>query len=86
MILKIFQVVQKLEANPVLNVPSEIVVEVADAVETTKKMGIQVDWIYKILREINTKRDHYAMVWESQSLRNRIAETNRGYQVSLGAD
>lgn len=32
-----------------------------DAVNATAKMGINVEWIDRVLRKISTKRDHFSM-------------------------
>lgn len=44
---------------------------------TAAKMGIQVEWIDKILDEIEAKRDHFSLLHEAWKLSKRIEELER---------
>lgn len=53
---ELFNSIQKLEKFTVLEVPSQVVFEVADIVAIIAKMGVKVEWIYKILGDIAAKK------------------------------
>lgn len=44
---------------------------------TAAKMGIQVEWIDKIVDEIEAKRDHFSLLHEAWKLSKRIEELER---------
>lgn len=45
----------------ILEIPTQVVSEVADVVYNDKK-GIKIEWIDKVLGEIGANRDHYALL------------------------
>lgn len=52
-----------------LDVPDNVALKVARIVAPTKKMGIQVRWIDKVIREISAKRDNFELLCEARLLR-----------------
>lgn len=69
----------------ILNTPTKIILEVADTVKIAEKLGIKVDWNYRILGEID-KKNHFelmkqAQAWETQLL--EFEEANKSSRVKL---
>lgn len=77
----IFHAIQKLEAYTVLDM--QTVFKVVDIVHATKKMGIKVDWIDSILREISTKGIIMRCYSITAELHQGDVEIDRGCQASL---
>lgn len=53
----LFLAVHKFKAHTMLSISPRVIYEVADAVETLVKLGIQIDWTNRILVEINKKQN-----------------------------
>lgn len=47
-----------------LNIPSDVFSELSNTIDVVEKIGMQVDWINKVIREITVKQEHYTMVRE----------------------
>lgn len=63
-----FHKVQKLESFKILEVPTQVVSEVAGLVAAAVKMGIKVEWIDRVIGEIGIKKDNYALLHEVRML------------------
>lgn len=55
---ELYNSIQNLERFTIVEVLAQIVSRVADIVATTATMAVKVEWIFKILDEIATKREH----------------------------
>lgn len=61
---EISSAVLKLEAHTVPKILEKIVSEVVDALEIEKKLGMTINWIDKIFRKIEEKKEHFE--WAKQ--------------------
>lgn len=52
---------KKLENFTILDVPDNIVPEVARTVAATEKIGIKLKWIDKVIGDTCSKRDHFTV-------------------------
>lgn len=59
---EIYQGVGKLETFNILDVPDNIVLKAVSTVVVAGKMGIQVEWIDRVIGEISFRRDHFELL------------------------
>lgn len=59
---EIYQGVRKLETFNILDVPDNIVLKAVSTVVVAGKMGIQVEWIDRVIGEISFRRDHFELL------------------------
>lgn len=57
-----FEAALKLELYNILDVNSEVISEVAAAVESAELPGVQIDWLSGIIREIHSEQRHYELI------------------------
>lgn len=60
-----------------LEVPSQMVSEVADVVARPARIVVKVEWIDKTLGEIAAKREHINMFQEACNLKKKIEQLDR---------
>lgn len=63
----------KLSFN-ILDVLDNVVSKVTSTVTVVENIGILVEWIDRVIREINAKRDHFELLHEARLLRIQFEE------------
>lgn len=77
----LFKSVQRLEEFTILEVPSQVLPEVPDVTTRTTKMGMQVNWMDKVLGKIANKKDHLNLLKESKSWLMKLEQLHREREV-----
>lgn len=86
MLKELSSIVHKVEARTMLNIPKKVISEVVNIVETAEKLRIKVDWIGKILGEIDQKERHFDLMQQAQAWETlivRTEEANVSYQIQV---
>lgn len=64
----------------ILNIPLEVLSEVADIWASAVRMGIQVGWLDKILGQIVSQKQHLNLRKKSKDLRKRLEQIDHEWQ------
>lgn len=60
-----------------MDVPRDILEEVADVTVSAVRMGVRVDWLDEVLGQIARKRKHVDLLEQTQALEEKLYELDR---------
>lgn len=73
----LFEVVRHLEKFMIMDIPVEVLEEVAEVTASVARNGVRVDWMDKVLGRITTKRRHEDLLKKTQALEDELLELDR---------
>lgn len=73
----LFEVVRRLEKFMIMDIPVEVLEEVAEVTASVARNGVRVDWMDKALGRITTKRRHEDLLEKTQALEDELLELDR---------
>lgn len=68
----LFESVQKLEKHMIVDVPPQVLTEVADVTASATTIGVQVGWKDKIIGKIASKTKHINLIKKSKELTKEL--------------
>lgn len=74
---ELFDAALKLGGHSILNVSSEVIYEVATVIEGVEMMGFQIDWLDKVIGEIQRGGRHHKQFDRSESVKARLEEKKK---------
>lgn len=66
--------VLKLESFNILDVTENEVSKVVSTIAAAEKMGVRVEWLDGVIREIGARRNHFELLQEARLLRIQLKE------------
>lgn len=66
-----------------MEIPPQVLSELAYIVATATRMGVKIEWIDRILGEISTKREYFNLLQQAQNLRKEIEQLDREREKAL---
>lgn len=70
----LFESVRRLEKFMIIDVPIDILEEVAEVTASAARMGVRVDWMDEILGKVATKRRHLDLLERTRVLEDKLLE------------
>lgn len=69
---EMYKGVLKLESFNILDISENVVSKVASTIVATKKIGIRVKWLNRVIAESDARRDHFELLLEARLLRIQL--------------
>lgn len=70
----LYDSVRRLEKYTIMDVPRDILKEVADITVLAARMGVRVDWLDEVLGQIVLKKKHLSLLESAQAMEEKLFE------------
>lgn len=65
---------RKLERYMIMDVPNDVLEEVADITASAARIGVKVDWMDEVLGHVALKRKHLDLLESARALKDKLVE------------